>query len=674
MIVNSPPDPASRPGRPAQDRATAAPPRRGRGPLRQPRAPAARVVLPGDRRHADAQARGRGRPREGARVGHGEPARLALLDPGLGAATWSTAGTGCARSRTRAPSCRSRRATKRPARSPRASRRPSASSAASCAARDALAAQKSAARRPARARGPRDLARDARRAALARHARRAARADAPPARELRLGAPRHQAPARPRGCGPACARETLVERAAMVESAQERMTDRQEPLHRAQPEAGRRDREGLPQPRPLLPRPDPGGQPRPDPRGREVRPPARLQVLDLRGVVDPPGAGARDPEPLAHDPAAVARARPAAAQPARAGGAHGQARPRAHAGGARAGARHRHRLARGARPALARGDLARVARWRAPRSGSRTSSPIALALQPDGGIDDDRMRMGVGSLIGTLTDREQLILRLRYGLGGEEEHTLEQIGQSLGLSRERVRQLEARALRSCATRCRRSGSTRSSSRSPPGRSLIVAASTSRACCPEIWINVAERTGIAALRRTTRDEPDYDKLMQRRLAHPRPSTASACRDIQAVIAGMEPLAGRARVPRPAARALPGRDPVRHVLRVRGAADARSSATRRCSATRSRSTRAGRVTGYRLRHAGQKRRAVQALERPQLPRDRGRRFLQRHRHAGRGRRRHPVPAARERGREFPQFPVDAQLRRAARRVRARRGELA
>ncbi len=66
---------------------------------------------------------------------------------------------------------------------------------------------------------------------------------------------------------------------------------------------------------------------------------------------------------------------------------------------------------------------------------------------PDGGIDDDRMRSGVGHLIGALSDREQLILRLRYGLSGEEEHTLEQIGQSLGLSRERVRQLEARALK-----------------------------------------------------------------------------------------------------------------------------------------------------------------------------------------------------------------------------------
>jgi RNA polymerase sigma factor (sigma-70 family) len=73
------------------------------------------------------------------------------------------------------------------------------------------------------------------------------------------------------------------------------------------------------------------------------------------------------------------------------------------------------------------------------------SDPTSQA--PDGGLDGERMRSGVGHLICALTAREQLILRLRYGLGGEEEHTLEQIGQTLGLSRERVRQLEARALK-----------------------------------------------------------------------------------------------------------------------------------------------------------------------------------------------------------------------------------
>jgi RNA polymerase primary sigma factor len=70
-----------------------------------------------------------------------------------------------------------------------------------------------------------------------------------------------------------------------------------------------------------------------------------------------------------------------------------------------------------------------------------------MSSAPDNGLDGQRMRSGVGYLIGALTSREQLILRLRYGLGGEEEHTLEQIGQYLGLSRERVRQLEARALK-----------------------------------------------------------------------------------------------------------------------------------------------------------------------------------------------------------------------------------
>jgi phosphoserine/homoserine phosphotransferase len=59
--------------------------------------------------------------------------------------------------------------------------------------------------------------------------------------------------------------------------------------------------------------------------------------------------------------------------------------------------------------------------------------------------------------------------------------------------------------------------------------------------PEIWIAFAERTGIAEFRRTTRDEPDYDKLMRYRIellaAH-----GLALPDIQRVIGGMAPLPG------------------------------------------------------------------------------------------------------------------------------------
>ena len=59
--------------------------------------------------------------------------------------------------------------------------------------------------------------------------------------------------------------------------------------------------------------------------------------------------------------------------------------------------------------------------------------------------------------------------------------------------------------------------------------------------PEIWINVAEKTGIAELRRTTRDEPDYDKLMRARLAILEREKLGL-RDIQAVIAKIAPLDG------------------------------------------------------------------------------------------------------------------------------------
>lgn len=46
--------------------------------------------------------------------------------------------------------------------------------------------------------------------------------------------------------------------------------------------------------------------------------------------------------------------------------------------------------------------------------------------------------------------------------------------------------------------------------------LVVCLDLEGVLIPEIWVNVAERTGIEALRRTTREEPDYDRLMSYRL--------------------------------------------------------------------------------------------------------------------------------------------------------------
>jgi hypothetical protein len=56
------------------------------------------------------------------------------------------------------------------------------------------------------------------------------------------------------------------------------------------------------QPRPVLPRPDPGGQHGPDEGGREVRVPPRLQVFHLRHVVDPAGDHPLDRRPGPHHP------------------------------------------------------------------------------------------------------------------------------------------------------------------------------------------------------------------------------------------------------------------------------------------------------------------------------------------------------------------------------------
>ena len=62
------------------------------------------------------------------------------------------------------------------------------------------------------------------------------------------------------------------------------------------------------------------------------------------------------------------------------------------------------------------------------------------------------MRDQIDQVLGLLGDRERRVLTLRFGLGGGRVRTLEEVGREFGVTRERVRQIEAKALRKLAIR------------------------------------------------------------------------------------------------------------------------------------------------------------------------------------------------------------------------------
>src|ERR1035438_4111278 len=76
---------------------------------------------------------------------------------------------------------------------------------------------------------------------------------------------------------------------------------------------------------------------------------------------------------------------------------------------------------------------------------------------------------------------------------------------------------------------------------PPVKQSIVTLDMEGVLTPEIWIAVAEKTGIKELRRTTRDEPDYDVLMRGRLKI-LDQHGLKLSDIQQVIGTLQPLPG------------------------------------------------------------------------------------------------------------------------------------
>lgn len=127
--------------------------------------------------------------------------------------------------------------------------------------------------------------------------------------------------------------------------------------------------------------------------------------------------------------------------------------------------------------------------------------------------------------------------------------------------------------------------------------------------PEIWIAVAEATGIEALRRTTRDEPDYDVLMRYRLEllDRHGLTLPA---IQEVIGGLEPLPGAGAF----------LDALRDCAQVVILSDTFEQFAGPLLAQLGRPTvlchrllvDGDRITGYRLRMADPKRAAVEAFQ--------------------------------------------------------------
>jgi len=69
-----------------------------------------------------------------------------------------------------------------------------------------------------------------------------------------------------------------------------------------------------------------------------------------------------------------------------------------------------------------------------------TILPIDAAIQLN-------LREATTQVLASLTPREERILRMRFGIGMNTDHTLEEVGQQFSVTRERIRQIEAKALR-----------------------------------------------------------------------------------------------------------------------------------------------------------------------------------------------------------------------------------
>ena len=67
--------------------------------------------------------------------------------------------------------------------------------------------------------------------------------------------------------------------------------------------------------------------------------------------------------------------------------------------------------------------------------------------EPDDATSKRTLKEQMRSMLGSLNERERRVLEMRYGLIDGQVRTLEEVGEAFGVTRERIRQIEAKALR-----------------------------------------------------------------------------------------------------------------------------------------------------------------------------------------------------------------------------------
>lgn len=72
-------------------------------------------------------------------------------------------------------------------------------------------------------------------------------------------------------------------------------------------------------------------------------------------------------------------------------------------------------------------------------------------VSPEDSAATQLLKEQIASILSTLTDRERKIIKMRFGIGGGKSHTLEEVGAEFSVTRERIRQIEAKALKKLRT-------------------------------------------------------------------------------------------------------------------------------------------------------------------------------------------------------------------------------